>query len=152
MSRIDIAKKAASINAKALGVKMPRIVREKAIGFETETTRAALSEDGAVLAINDDIKMSEQDIWLAVSHEMRHVWQIETGYLRRAEYKAASETGSEEYNMQPEEIDAHAWALLAMANIYGVVPRYEDVVGKEISERITERAREITTEINGRGK
>lgn len=75
-----IAGTAIQVNCGLLGVSPPRVEDAPASDFATRTTMAALSSDGQTLIVNAAHDFSELDIWLAVSHEMRHKWQIETGW------------------------------------------------------------------------
>lgn len=81
------------------------------------------------------------DILFAVSHELRHIWQVKTNEkFYFSNYKPIKETDSlEDYNLQIAEVDAHAFAALLMMENFGVKPLFNglsDTVKRKIDERI----------------
>lgn len=142
-----LALRAARINAGLLRVPVPRLVWAPKGTFTTETTRAALSEDGKSIALNRDLPFSPPDVWLTVSHEMRHLWQRTRGRIREG-YQPSAALPLADYNAQPEEIDANAWAVVVAANVLQKRPTLENNLGPEIWKQIEARAAEITNEMN----
>lgn len=81
------------------------------------------------------------DILFAVSHELRHIWQVKTNEkFYFSNYKPIKENDSlEEYNLQIAEVDAHAFAALLMIENFGVKPLFNglsDSVKQKIYERV----------------
>lgn len=143
-------REAVRTNARLLRVPEPRVVPTPSAKFLTPTTRAALSDDGKVIAVNRDSAFPDRlSVWLVVSHEMRHLWQMRHGRIRSG-YAPASDLPLGEYNGQGEEIDAHAWAVVVIASVFGIRPTLEKNLGEEIWKRIETRAAQIAAEYNGK--
>lgn len=77
----------------------------------------------------------------SIAHELRHIWQIkynEKFYLET--YKTIDLCYSvEEYNLQPAEIDANAFAYIVMVDFFGIKPLFNglsDTVKSKIMERV----------------
>lgn len=116
----------------------------------TPTTMAELTRGGKYLAINDDFPFAEHDIWFAISHEMRHKWQVDTGFNFNGYFR--SNTGNVvDYNLQPTEIDAHAWAVIVMANVFHLRPMLRESLGDEVWGAVERRAKEIADEYREEG-
>lgn len=133
---------AVEFNVSLLGLPEPEIEYLPPEQFITATIRAAASRTGKSIAVNTGYDISELDAWLFISHELRHVWQIRKGILR-PDYTDRSATAFADYNLQPEEIDAHAWAALVTTNRFNVRPTYEVLFGEACNQKITERMTEI---------
>lgn len=140
--KINTVKEAVKYNCKSLGISEPQIRFFPASHFATPTTMAALSRDGAILDINSECGRTEADIWFAISHELRHKWQIDRDY-DFASYKTSNEINIVDYNMQPAEIDAHAWAVIVMVSTFGLRPMLREVLGEEVWTAIKCRMQEI---------
>lgn len=140
MDQISVARKAALFNANALSIRPPRIHISAPCELMTDTTLAAMSADGRRLAIKSTIT-DERTIWFAVSHEMRHAWQIKHS-TDFSSYKTANESGKLEYNSQEAEIDAHAWACIVINNVFKLQPML-DSLGKELADMVANRSEEI---------
>lgn len=87
------------------------------------------------------------DLYFSISHEMRHVWQhkyFADEYF--TEYKTPGECSDKtEYNLQPAEIDANAYAFLVMYCTFGMVPQFNGM-DMCVINRIHERAFEIDSD------
>lgn len=116
--------------------------------FKTRSTRAALAEDGSYIIINIDQELDLRSIWFAVSHEMRHLWQMQKNCIRKV-YSPSSGLPLSEYNEQPEEIDAHAWAVVVMKNVFGVRPTLDVNLGETVWKKIEDQANKIENEMKG---
>lgn len=145
MNLRQTAKTAAEANARLLRVPVPKIRIEPAAAFQTPTTRAGITDGGREMALNRDFPMTELDVWMCVSHEMRHAWQIRQNAVSIA-YRPADETQNAEYNAQAEEIDAHAWSVVMLSAAFGIRPTLEKNFGSEIWQKISDRAEEIARE------
>ena len=80
---------------------------------------------------------------------MRHIWQIkynEKFYLET--YKTIDLCYSvEEYNLQPAEIDANAFAYIVMVDFFGIKPLFNGL-SENVKVKIMERVNEIVTELS----
>ena len=137
-------------NCQVLGIAAPALRVEKASFFTTETTRAALVADdgeksGACIVVNerfiDELKKDEVQAVLTLSHECRHRWQIVN--LSLAGYSSSESLSVEEYNEQDLEVDAWAWATIAMSHFFENVPDFKPVFGDALAKKIMDRASEI---------
>lgn len=99
-----------------LGIEPPSIRPRRKMS--TPTTLAECTSDGQTVYIRHDAVLTP-DTAFAIAHELRHVWQIRTDRERwTADYTpSAGATSTEEYNRQPAEVDAHAYALLYMRTL-----------------------------------
>lgn len=113
--------------------------------FQTDTTLAQCSDDGKTIFINGEAKQTP-DIFFAIAHELRHIWQIRTNkaYWFHG-YKTAGTISTEAYNMQPAEIDANAFALIAMTDFLGLQPQFNGL-SDNVKTRIFQRANEISND------
>ena len=84
------------------------------------------------------------DIFFAVAHELRHVWQVKTDEsLYFSSYKTVDKHNSvDNYNMQIAEIDAHAFAALMMSNFFGIKPLFNNL-SDNVKTKINERMKVI---------
>lgn len=143
-----LVSKAAHFNAEQLGIRAPGVEYLPAWCFLTPTTRAAAAANGTGIAVNEDLRWDDRDVWWAISHEMRHIWQLRCASWMLEDY-TQSDGSVDRYNTQTAEIDAHAWAQIVMVNLFGVKPQLQQVIGPEISGMIDRRAAEIVAEMNG---
>jgi Zn-dependent peptidase ImmA (M78 family) len=90
------------------------------------------------------------DQMFAIAHELRHVWQIRYHeWFYFSGYRTIDQCmDMEEYNLQPAEIDANAFAGLAMMGYFELKPQYmgmPETVRDRIHERLDELVREYAT-------
>lgn len=92
-------------------------------------------------ATNED--PTEDDV-CAIAHEMRHLWQYKRcrkefeSYM--ATYKRATTSFPiNDYNSQPVELDAHAFAFYFMTLKFGIQPAY-DTFSEDLRKKIRTRA------------
>lgn len=81
------------------------------------------------------------ELFLTIAHELRHLWQIENDVYPMSNYQNSSVLSVNAYNMQPMEIDAHAFSSLIMQEFFGIKPKFENLsveVRKSIDSRISE--------------
>lgn len=114
-----------------LEIEAPRI--REAARLETETTLAASASDGSEILFRSDLTLSP-DLYFAVAHELRHIWQLRTAPERwMQDYRRSAETDLVSYNMQPAELDANAYAALVMINLYGIKPLFNGLPNQVIT-------------------
>nr|DAO56506.1 MAG TPA: putative protease-like protein [Caudoviricetes sp.] len=146
---IKEAHKIIHANCQALSVPVPNVRIAEPSDFAAPTIQSAVSKDGKELLINRtfaESKTSELFLWMALSHECRHVWQATNGREMFEHYKQSNGLSVFEYNAQPAEVDAWGWAVAVMSKIFGVRPTLEENFGTDLWNRIDKRAREICSE------
>ena len=108
--------------------------------FSSDTMLAQCSPDGSTIYLR---KCDAQDPnqFFAAAHELRHIWQMkvdQNGYFDS--YKPVDLCASvEEYNLQPAEIDANAFAYVIMTDLFHVKPLFHGLsnhVKREIENRV----------------
>lgn len=135
-------------NCRTLSVPVPSVRLAEPAEFATPTTKCAVSSDGKELLINRSFAEANADetfIWLALSHECRHIWQALNAELFRG-YLDSAALSVQEYNTQPAEIDAWAWGVVVLANRFHTRPTLEKNFGADVWQLIKARARQITDE------
>lgn len=145
---LKIALKAITFSCSALSVPEPSVQIVDASLFSTPTTKCAVTDDGAELHINRNFAndpISSPLIWLAMSHECRHIWQIFNTDLFNS-YKQSSELSLRAYNEQAAEIDAWAWAVLVVSRRFGIRPTLEQTFDVEFWRLIETRLKQIADE------
>lgn len=128
---------------KILGIEPPKMLFDMSAAA-TDTTLALCSSDGKEIRIRKENPTI--DTYFAVAHELRHVWQIRTApdiWLK--DYKTRDELDFEAYNLQPAEIDANAFATIAILNVFRRRPLFHGYPDY-IRAKIYDRAREISQE------
>ncbi len=146
--------KAIKYNAEVLGIGEPRVVYVGKALMGTETTQAETSNTGDEIKINRDCGWGTGSGWrewvfCVMAHEVRHCWQVLTGYSNKAlrGYKSSSEISIERYNEQELEIDAWAWAWFMLKVNYGMdLILGEEVMSKKAQDDIKEREKRMERE------
>ena len=106
--------------AAILGIPCPTI--KNVTQLSTPTQIAAIDPDGMILTLRSNAEMYDKAF--AIAHELRHLWQQRTGLFDLTAHSAAGSISTVAYNMQPEEIDANAFAALIMESSFGVRPMF----------------------------
>ena len=88
--------------------------------LRTSTQIAALTPDG--ILIRNDIGVTPE-LFFAVAHELRHAYQLENDRSLR-DYRTSDQLDIDEYNAQPLEVDANAFAAVVMAEFFGISPQF----------------------------
>ena len=102
--------------------------------FPTPTTMAMCSSDGLTIYLRQSDKLTP-DLFFAIAHEMRHIWQIRTDYdFYLKDYKTSDMLPIEEYNLQIAEIDANAFAGIVLTDFFKLQPLYKGMSEAVISE------------------
>lgn len=122
-----------------LGIAPPKLTPVKKL---PGTHLARLSQDGKRIELPEDAMVSTDTIF-AIIHELRHSWQMAVDpdhyfalYLPRGKCST-----TELYNLQPAEIDAHAYAAIQMQKLFGLAPQFNglsEAVKAKIRKRIDE--------------
>lgn len=124
-----------------LDISAPAIKFVSADQMQTSTQIAALTPD-AVL-IRNDMTVSPE-LFFAIAHELRHAYQIANGADLKG-YQASDKISIEQYNLQPLEVDANAFAALVMSDFFGIVPRFHNLP-ESVKVAITDRMEQIQKE------
>lgn len=124
--------------SKILNIEKPKIIYDSS-KFKTPTMKALC--DGEKIYLKE--KAITPDLMFEIAHELRHLWQIKTNKeFYFSEYKNAGTIDTETYNLQPAEIDAHAFAFTIMQEAFGIEPLFENM-SERVREEIKKRAEEI---------
>ena len=142
MKKKPLCKQFAKDICDILHIDAPKIEFVPADRMRTNTQIAALTP-GTIL-IRNDVDISP-DLFLALAHELRHAYQIANG-ANLEEYQTSDKITVEEYNLQPLEIDANAFALLAMSSMFGIMPEFQNL-SESVREAIKTRADQIKAEL-----
>lgn len=102
-----------------LEIEPPLVCIDKNYRFPTATTMAVTSmETPAIMYLNPEYFTPEVfgivNIYI-LAHELRHIWQKSNGY-KFSDYVGPGKKKHDDYNMQPQEIDANAYGLLYVRN------------------------------------
>ncbi len=117
--------------------------------FPPDTTYALCVPEENTIYINEkEAELKSYDYFLSLTHEMRRLWQWKTDkQLYYADYRTAEEVDMEEYNRQPAEVDANAFASIFTGLVMGTEPKYEDL-SEQNRELIEQRIWEIMDSLN----
>lgn len=128
-----------------LDIEAPEISHDTSY-FESDTMKACYVPEENTIYV-DIIGMPSPDDLLAIAHELRHAWQCKNDKEKFSKnYKQRHECDSiEEYNLQFAEIDAHAFAAIAMGKCFGMTPLFEGF-SEKLREKINERIKDIKAE------
>ena len=114
--------------------------------FTTPTMLAQVDVVNNKIYIKNQAK-SDLDLVFTICHELRHLWQIKNDKEKYANnYHTAETMNVEEYNLQPAEVDANAFASLFMQEMFGVKPLWNGLNNK-VKTAIEKRATEIREEM-----
>ena len=108
--------------------------------FDTETQMAALDVKKNIMHLrSEDVT---PDNVFAVCHELRHSWQRQHRLVLLLGHKTRNELSVEEYNKQPAEVDANAYAALFCEAVFNMRPLFNGL-SDEVKELIAARCKEI---------
>ena len=115
--------------------------------FQSDTMMAQVNSSGDTIYLKDYDKPNPDQLF-SIAHELRHVWQIENNQeLYFSNYQTVDIIGIEKYNLQPAEVDAHAFASIVMVDFFHLQPQYKGLSVSVISA-INNRIAEIITELS----
>lgn len=94
-------------------------------GYDPETNTIGVSHSATLM-----------DALFILAHELRHVYQIKNGYFRYEEYLTTNNfLSKDQYNDQPEEVDANAFAIVVMETVIGAKSNNPLFITKSITDR-----------------
>lgn len=130
-----------------LNIPVPKISYDTS-HFHSNTMMAQVDSSGKTIYLKKYNKPNFDQLF-SIAHELRHVWQIkynEKFYLET--YKTIDLCSStEEYNLQPAEIDANAFAYIVMVDFFQRQPLFHGL-SENVKVKIMERVNEIVTELS----
>ncbi|MCR5477754.1 MAG: hypothetical protein K6E92_09075 [Lachnospiraceae bacterium] len=126
---------------KMLDVQPPKVryVQE----LDTPTKMAAYSPEKKTLYVKDSSE--NYDLLFAIAHELRHLWQSYNRKEMFDEYQSSSGLSIEEYNLQEAEVDANAFGMIVMSELFHVTPLFDGQT-EEVKQAIQNRAKEISAD------
>ena len=110
--------------------------------LRTRTQIAALTPDG--ILIRNDLGVTPE-LFFAIAHELRHAYQLENDRSLH-DYHTSDQLDIDEYNAQPLEVDANAFAAVVMAEFFGISPQFLNMP-ERIRQLICIRKRQIQKEL-----
>lgn len=124
-----------------LGISKPNIEYKPQEFFPTATMLAMCDTAKGVIYVRDSEDITF-DMLFSITHELRHYWQIKNKPEMLDRYREAQDLTVEEYNLQPAEIDANAFAGAVMVNLSGIKPLFHGLP-ENVKDRIYEEMRLI---------
>lgn len=120
-----------------LNINIPKISFNTS-DFTSKTMIMACKEN--TIYLKPEPNKFDYDYYFGVAHELRHLWQIENDEeFYFSDYKPREQCDSiRQYNMQPAEIDAHAFAKIIMVDLFNVTPLFNGF-DKDIIDMIDDR-------------
>ena len=124
-----------------LQIPIPKLTTDDTL-FESKTTLAVTYVEDNEIVIRSSYA-TEIDLYFALAHELRHLWQYKHGKLTdRLKDKPTPENGIREYNLLWEELDANAFGFVAMEDLFGVRILFNGL-DEDIKAKIYDMAKEI---------
>ena len=123
-------------------IEMPAIRFVSIDRLRTDTQIAALTPDGVL--IRNDIGVTPE-LFFAIAHELRHVYQLENDRSLH-DYHTSDQLDIDEYNAQPLEVDANAFAAVVMAEFFGISPQFLNMP-ERIRQLVCVRKQQIQKEL-----
>lgn len=137
MEKISIDK-FVSVICQDLNIITPRIRRKKAL---QGTALAYYDYKDNVLYLKKSYD-NDYDMYFSVAHELRHIYQIKYNVFDLSRHKSNLDISTRAYNLQEEEIDANAYALIIMSSAFHIKPLFNGL-DDDIKAMIYKRANEI---------
>lgn len=86
------------------------------------------------------------DVFFAIAHELRHSWQVNTNFnYYFSDYKTRNELTNKDYNLQPAEIDANAFAKMVIFATFEAEPLFNGL-DEDVKSKIQNRYEELISE------
>ena len=120
-----------------------KIKKPKKIEFgrlQTNTMLASYNYKKDTITIKKEYE-DIRDLYFALSHELRHKYQIDRKMFDFKDYKLSDNIDLKNYNLQPQEIDANAYASIIMMSLFGAKPLFnglDEDIKKAINKRVEE--------------
>lgn len=127
-----------------LDITCPQI--EQIERLNTDTQFGAYAPGTNTIFIRRDA--GKLDKAFALAHELRHIWQIKQGWAVIGKPDSA-QIPVTDYNLQAAEIDANAYAMLVMRELFIVTPLFSGL-SEEVVDKIRMRAAAIGSERKGK--
>lgn len=133
------------ISDELLDIDTPEIKFERCDEWPTDTTKAmAVVGDGQpVVYVDPSISLNPETV-LYIGHELRHVYQYYVLGLKQEfiAYMTSDRCNTEEYNLQPLEIDANAFGSICMVEFAHSRPLWNGL-SEKVKQRIYAQEEQI---------
>lgn len=127
-----------------LQIEKPIVKVDKSV-FANSTAMAYFDYKNNTLFVPKPIVPSF-DTFFAIAHELRHSWQVKTNFnYYFSDYKTRNEVSNKEYNLQPAEIDANAFAKLVVFATFEAEPLFKGL-DDDVKNKIQKRYEELISE------
>ncbi len=115
----------------------------------SETTKAMVvinKSSPAKMYIDPETQLNPEIVFI-IAHELRHIYQYENNLFKDhlEKHINSKEINTEEYNLQPEEVDAHAFGYICMSDMTGYKPLFNGLSSK-VKIAIQKRVQQIMDE------
>ena len=117
-----------------LDISKPRIEYKPQDFFPTATMLAMLDTAKGVIYVRHSENITF-DMLFSITHELRHCWQMKNKPEMLNEYRESQNLTVEQYNLQPAEIDANAFACAIMVDFFGLKPLFNGL-SQNVKDRI----------------
>ena len=107
-----------------LDIEHPKIEYKPQDFFPTATMLAMCDTEKSVVYVRHSEDITP-DLLFSIAHELRHCWQIKNKPEMLDGYRESQDLTVEEYNLQPAEIDANAFAGAVMVDFFGIKPLFQ---------------------------
>lgn len=116
-----------------LGISVPKITYDNS-HFETDTMLAQCEPARNTIYLSR-VEKPNPDYLFSVAHELRHLFQYQKNPLfYLSGYRTSDECMSiDEYNLQPAEVDANAFASIVMLYFFSIKPQWMGLSDRGIS-------------------
>lgn len=108
---------------------------------DTHLACLVINDDKYTLLLRNDYD-NIIDVYFSLAHELRHEYQSVNGFFRTDRYQTRDKLSLRDYNLQPEEIDANAFAYFVIVDEFKIKPLFNGL-DKDIIEMIKKRAKWI---------
>ena len=137
-------KKYVAFLCKTLKIPQPKLTTDDTL-FEGKTLLSMTCVEDNEIFLRSQYKL-ETDLYFALAHEIRHLWQYRQGKLTdRLRNKPTSAEGIREYNLLWEELDANAFAVVCMEDLFRIRPLFNGL-DEDVKEQIYKMAKEFKLE------
>ena len=141
MDKKQICSKFAREICTILQIEMPAIRFVSIDRLRTDTQIAALTPDGVL--IRNDIGVTPE-LFFAIAHELENDRSLH-------DYHTSDQLDIDEYNAQPLEVDANAFAAVIMAEFFGISRQFLNMP-ESVRQLVGKRKRQIQNELmDGKG-
>ncbi len=140
------ANKTTKLIAELLKIPNSVIIETRLVDEYDVESDVVLSDDNTHLIITICVSDESLAMFFCIAHELRHVYQMMYIDEMFINYKLEKMHDMNEYNLQPEEIDANAFAVFLCESIFNVGCPPLDETTEMVMKRIENRFEELLEE------